>query len=101
MGFEITLSSDGENLTIAAPKRCTYESWKKSKLLWLSQDYSNVKECSIDFSRTVYIDSSGIGALLTLKELLQDGTEIVCVKMNDRVRSVFDIINISKLFTII
>ncbi|MBF0381177.1 MAG: STAS domain-containing protein [Magnetococcales bacterium] len=101
MDFKIKYSDNNREMTVKVPKKCTYQTWKESKQSWMTNDYSKIEKCTIDFSRTTYIDSSGIGALLTLKELLTDGAQIIFVNMNDGVRNVLDITNLSKIVTVI
>ncbi len=101
MEFKFLLTDDNTEIVIQTPNRCTYETWKKSKQSWMTRDYSKVKQCTVDFSRTTFIDSSGVGALLILRELLVGETTIIFINMSDDVRNVLDIVKLSKIVTFI
>ncbi len=55
----------------------------------------------IDFSRTGYIDSSGLGALVTIsKQVREQGGEMRLAGLNDDLRTLFELTKLDTLFTI-
>src|ERR671935_3256777 len=55
----------------------------------------------IDFSRTGYIDSSGLGALVSISKRVREmGGELRLAGLNDDLRSLFELTKLDTLFTI-
>jgi anti-sigma B factor antagonist len=55
----------------------------------------------IDFSRTGYIDSSGLGALVSIsKKIREAGGELRLSGLNDDLRSLFELTKLDTLFAI-
>jgi anti-sigma B factor antagonist len=55
----------------------------------------------IDFSNTGYIDSSGLGALVSISKKLRDaGGELRLAGLNDDLRTLFELTKLDTLFTI-
>jgi anti-sigma B factor antagonist len=55
----------------------------------------------IDFSRTGYIDSSGLGALVSIsKRIREAGGELRLSGLNDDLRSLFELTKLDTLFSI-
>jgi anti-sigma B factor antagonist len=55
----------------------------------------------IDFARTGYIDSSGLGVLVSLaKRLREEGGELRLANLNDDLRSLFELTKLDSLFPI-
>ena len=55
----------------------------------------------IDFSRTGYIDSSGLGALVSLsKKIRESGGELRLSGLNEDLRSLFELTKLDTLFNI-
>ena len=55
----------------------------------------------IDFSRTGYIDSSGLGALVSIsKRIREAGGELRLSGLNEDLRSLFELTKLDTLFTI-
>ena len=55
----------------------------------------------LDFSSTGYIDSSGLGALVTIARLVRElGGELRLAGLNDDLRSLFELTKLDTLFTI-
>jgi anti-anti-sigma factor len=63
---------------------------------------NNSSEFILDFSKTLYIDSSGLGFLLLIKELIekQNSTLILSNINNKSAQMVFEIANFNKIFNI-
>jgi anti-sigma B factor antagonist len=55
----------------------------------------------IDFTNTGYIDSSGLGALVSLSKKLRDaGGELKLAGLNEDLRTLFELTKLDTLFTI-
>jgi anti-sigma B factor antagonist len=55
----------------------------------------------IDFSRTGYIDSSGLGALVSISKRVREvGAELRLSGLNDDLRSLFELTKLDTLFAI-
>jgi anti-sigma B factor antagonist len=55
----------------------------------------------VDFSRTGYIDSSGLGALVSISKRIRESTgELRLAGLNDDLRSLFELTKLDTLFTI-
>jgi anti-sigma B factor antagonist len=55
----------------------------------------------IDFSRTGYIDSSGLGALVSISKRIREvGGELRLSGLNDDLRSLFELTKLDTLFSI-
>jgi anti-sigma B factor antagonist len=55
----------------------------------------------IDFSRTGYIESSGLGALVTIsKQVREQGGEMRLAGLNDDLRTLFELTKLDTLFAI-
>ena len=55
----------------------------------------------VDFARTGYIDSSGLGVLVSLaKKLREDGGELRLANLNDDLRTLFELTKLDTLFPI-
>lgn len=60
-----------------------------------------VRHIIIDFTPTAYIDSSGLGALVSMsKRVRQAGGELRLVGLNEDLRSLFELTKLDTLFAI-
>lgn len=55
----------------------------------------------IDLKLTDYMDSSGLGMLLVMRERVGEGVEISLVNSNSEIRSILDISNFHKIFNVV
>lgn len=61
-----------------------------------------IKYLIIDFSKTTFISSSGVGILLGLvSSLREDNGDLVLMNVSNRIKEIFDILNISDYFVTI
>lgn len=65
--------------------------------------YNNEKsDIYFDFSKLEYIDSTGLGAMISiLKELLEDDHRIYLKDVNPKIRKLFKITKLEEMFTFI
>ena len=62
---------------------------------------SNEKKVLIDFSKVAYIDSSGLATLIEmLQRLKKSGGKLSFSNMSEKVKNVFEITKLDKLFSI-
>lgn len=67
----------------------------------LDEFESGTRKVLVDFSRTGYIDSSGLGVLVSLaKKLRDDGGELRLANLNDDLRTLFELTKLDTLFPI-
>jgi anti-sigma B factor antagonist len=62
---------------------------------------SGTRKVLVDFAHTGYIDSSGLGVLVSLaKKLREDGGELRLANLNDDLRTLFELTKLDTLFPI-
>ena len=67
----------------------------------LDEVEGGTRKVLVDFSRTGYIDSSGLGVLVSLaKRLREDGGELRLANLNDDLRTLFELTKLDTLFPI-
>jgi anti-sigma B factor antagonist len=67
----------------------------------LDEYESGARKVLVDFTRTGYIDSSGLGVLVSLaKRLREDGGELRLANLNDDLRTLFELTKLDTLFPI-
>jgi anti-anti-sigma factor len=63
---------------------------------------NGIKYLIMDFSKTTFISSSGVGVLLGLvSSLREDNGDLVLMNVSDRINDIFDILNINDYFVTI
>jgi anti-anti-sigma factor len=67
----------------------------------LDEVEAGARKVLIDFARAGYIDSSGLGVLVSLaKRLREEGGELRLANLNDDLRSLFELTKLDTLFPI-
>lgn len=67
----------------------------------LDEVEAGARKVLIDFGGTAYIDSSGLGVLVSLsKRLREEGGELRLANLNDDLRSLFELTKLDTLFPI-
>jgi anti-sigma B factor antagonist len=62
---------------------------------------NGARDFAIDFSRTGYIDSSGLGVLVSLsKKIREQGGELRLANLNEDLRTLFELTKLDTLFHI-
>ena len=62
---------------------------------------NGARDFAIDFSRTGYIDSSGLGVLVSLsKKIREQGGELRLASLNEDLRTLFELTKLDTLFQI-
>lgn len=71
------------------------------KQMVLDELESGTRKVLVDFAHTGYIDSSGLGVLVSLaKKLREDGGELRLANLNDDLRTLFELTKLDTLFPI-
>ena len=100
MGFSQTKDSSGV-LVVQVDGQLIVGNRHELKDLIQSALDKGERRLLIDFSRTGYIDSSGLGALVSIsKRVRESGGELRLSGLNDDLRSLFELTKLDTLFAI-
>jgi anti-anti-sigma factor len=97
MGCNATI--DSGKLTIILSGKCSHEVWTEPKKLLKARNHG-INECEVNFAKASFIDSSGIGSLLALREILGEDVEIVLSNTNKVIQEIIKIAHIERMFTV-
>jgi anti-anti-sigma regulatory factor len=95
MGCEAVL--DSGKLTIYLTGKCSHEIWTEPKKLIMAGDHG-ISECEVNFAKASFLDSSGIGSLLALREKLGADVQIELTHTNEVVKEIIKISHIDRMF---
>jgi anti-sigma B factor antagonist len=99
MGF--TESRQGETTLVRADGQLIVGNRHELKELVSRALEGGARRFVLDFSRTGYIDSSGLGALVTIaKQVREHGGELRLSGLNEDLRSLFELTKLDTLFAI-
>jgi HptB-dependent secretion and biofilm anti anti-sigma factor len=87
-----------QTLTISVEGIFSFDAWIEFKNLDI--DVQDIKACEVDFSKTSFIDSSGIGSLLILKEKVGPNVEIKLTNTNRDLHKIITTANLANIFTV-
>lgn len=97
-----TVQVTGQCMTVQVPKELDHHS-----ALPIGQQmdevlmHKTIREIVMDFSRTEFMDSSGIGMLMgRYRQLQADGGQMRAIHTGERVRKILDMAGIGKLMEI-
>jgi anti-sigma B factor antagonist len=100
MGFSLTKGSGGVTVVQVDGQLIVGNRHELKELIQGALD-SGERRVLVDFSRTGYIDSSGLGALVSIsKRVRETGGELRIAGLNDDLRSLFELTKLDTLFTI-
>jgi anti-sigma B factor antagonist len=100
MGFSQTKGSGGVTVVQVDGQLIVGNRHELKDLIQAALD-SGERKLLVDFSRTGYIDSSGLGALVSVsKRVREAGGELRLAGLNDDLRSLFELTKLDTLFTI-
>jgi anti-sigma B factor antagonist len=100
MGFSQTKGSGGVTVVQVDGQLIVGNRHELKDLVQAALD-SGQRRLLIDFSRTGYIDSSGLGALVSIsKRIRESGGELRLAGLNEDLRSLFELTKLDTLFTI-
>jgi len=99
MGFEVKKEGDVTVLDVEGQLIVGNRQELKQKVL--DELESGEKRFLIDFDRTGYIDSSGLGVLVSLsKKIREQGGELRLANLNEDLRTLFELTKLDTLFRI-
>ena len=100
MGFSQTKDSGGVTVVQVDGQLIVGNRQELKDLVQAALDRGD-RRLLIDFSRTGYIDSSGLGALVSIsKRIREAGGELRLAGLNDDLRSLFELTKLDTLFAI-
>jgi anti-sigma B factor antagonist len=99
MGFEVGREGDVTVLDVEGQLIVGNRQELKQKVL--EELENGERKFLIDFERTGYIDSSGLGVLVSLsKKIREQGGELRLANLNDDLRTLFELTKLDTLFQI-
>jgi anti-sigma B factor antagonist len=99
MGFEVM--KDGDITVLDVEGQLIVGNRQELKQRVLDELESGERKFLIDFDRTGYIDSSGLGVLVSLsKKIREQGGELRLANLNEDLRTLFELTKLDTLFQI-
>lgn len=99
MGFEV--SAEGDVTVVDVDGQLIVGNRQELKERVLSELDDGARKFVIDFSDTGYIDSSGLGVLVSLsKKIREHGGELRLSSLNEDLRTLFELTKLDTLFEI-
>ena len=93
------MEKQGDTVTVRVEDQLIVGNRQELKQMVLDQVERGERSFRIDFSRTGYIDSSGLGVLVALsKKIREQGGELRLVHLNDDLRTLFELTKLDTLF---
>jgi anti-sigma B factor antagonist len=94
-----TTERDGDLLTVAVDGQLVVGNRGEFKQLVFDELEAGARRVLVDFSGTGYIDSSGLGALVSLgKRIREQGGELRLAGLNEDLRTLFELTRLDTLF---
>jgi len=92
-----------EDVTIIDVEECLIVgNRQKLKKIILDELDKGKRKFVVDFSESLYVDSSGLGALLSIsKKIHEQGGELMLVSLNGDLRALFELTKLDTLFNIV
>jgi len=100
MGFSATKNASGVTVLTVEGQLIVGNRQELKDLVQQALDRGE-RKFLIDFSATGYIDSSGLGALVSIsKKIREQGGELRLAELNEDLRSLFELTKLDTLFAI-
>ena len=100
MGFSVTKGSGGVTVVQVDGQLIVGNRHELKDLVQAALERGE-RRLLVDFSRTGYIDSSGLGALVSIsKKVRESGGDLRLAGLNEDLRSLFELTKLDTLFTI-
>ncbi|HWP02818.1 MAG TPA: STAS domain-containing protein [Gemmatimonadaceae bacterium] len=100
MGF--TIRKEGDTCVVAVQGQLIVGNRQELKQRVLEELDRGERKFLVDFSETGYIDSSGLGVLVTLSKKIREANgELLLANLNDDLRSLFELTKLDTLFRIV
>lgn len=99
--MEIPIERRGDTLVVSVPGQLTVGNRQELKEKVLDQVERGAQRFLIDLRQTGYIDSSGLGVLVSVaKKIRERGGEITLANLNAELRSLFRLTKLDEQFTL-
>ena len=99
MGFEV--SKNGDITVLDVEGQLIVGNRHELKQLVLDRLEAGERNFLVDFERTGYIDSSGLGVLVSLsKKIREEGGQLRLANLNEDLRTLFELTKLDTLFQI-
>ena len=99
--MNFAIGKDGDVVTVAVEGQLIVGNRQELKQRVLDELEKGGKKFLIDFSQTGYIDSSGLGVLVSLsKKIREQGGELRLADLNEDLRTLFELTKLDTLFQI-
>ena len=96
-----TIQRDGDLLTVQVDGQLVVGNRAEFKQIVFDELEAGARRVLIDFSSTGYIDSSGLGALVSLsKRIREQGGALRLAGLNDDLRTLFELTRLDTLFQV-
>lgn len=97
--MSFVIERDGDLLELAVDGQLVVANRQEFKQLVLDEVEQGARRVLIDFTNTGYIDSSGLGALVSLgKRIREQGGELRLSGLNEDLRTLFELTRLDTLF---
>ena len=97
--MSFTLTKNGDRLVVDVDGQLVVSNRQEFKQLVLDEVEQGMRLVVVDFSRSAYIDSSGLGALVSLgKRIREAGGELRLAALNEDLRTLFELTRLDALF---
>ena len=97
--MRFTTEKQGDTVVVSVGGQLIVGNRQELKQIVLDQVERGERKFLIDFSQTGYIDSSGLGVLVSLsKKIREQGGELQLRHLNDDLRTVFELTKLDTLF---
>ena len=97
MGFKVVAKDDGTLIEVGGQLIVGNRQLLKEQVL--DQLERGDRKFILDFSKTDYIDSSGLGVLVTLsKKIREQGGQLSLVSLSEDLRTLFELTKLDTLF---
>jgi anti-sigma B factor antagonist len=94
-----SIERDGDLLTVLVDGQLVVGNRSEFKQLVFAELESGARRVVIDFAKTGYIDSSGLGALVSLgKRIREQGGALRLAGLDDDLRTLFELTRLDTLF---
>ena len=97
--MSFTIDKQGSTVTLRVEGQLFVGNRQELKQMVLDEVERGERRFVIDFSETGYIDSSGLGVLVSLsKKIREQGGELRLINLNDDLRTLFELTKLDTLF---
>ena len=99
--MSLAITKQGEVVVVDVEGQLVVGNRNEFKQKVLDELERGARKVLIDFARTGYIDSSGLGVLVTLsRRIREEGGELRLANLNDDLKTLFELTKLDTLFQI-